>query len=117
MVAWSVEGATTVCKTTESPRNARYSTIYDNFSLLPQKCGVLAAWEGEKIEKVNDLRLCFICSFREKRKASTSGKSSKKNEKADKENAKVKEKEDKEKKEDPQQRFLMMAPISAYSFI
>jgi len=34
-----------------------------------QKCKVKAAWDGAKIEKINDLCLCFICSFREKRKS------------------------------------------------
>ena len=34
-----------------------------------QKCKVKAAWDGAKIEKINDLVLCFICSFREKRKS------------------------------------------------
>ena len=32
---------------------------------------MLAAWEGDKIEKINNMRLCFICSFREKRKLNT----------------------------------------------
>ena len=34
-----------------------------------QKCKVKAAWDGQKIEKIGDQCLCFICSFREKRKS------------------------------------------------
>ncbi|CBY16288.1 unnamed protein product [Oikopleura dioica] len=38
-----------------------------------EKCKVKAAWEGGKIEKINGLTLCFICTFREKRKTKLGG--------------------------------------------
>ena len=34
-----------------------------------QKCKVMAAWDGDKIEKFDGRLLCFICTFREKRKS------------------------------------------------
>ena len=53
-----------------------------------------AAWEGGKIEKINGLTLCFICTFREKRKIKTGeGK-----EESENKNPKLKHGESKSKK-------------------
>ena len=80
--------------------------VIEFFQKCFKKCGVLAAWEGDKIEKINNMRLCFICSFREKRKLNTTkGNKKDQNGKDDKEN-KSKKKDKADKAESKEQRYF-----------
>ena len=75
-----------------------------------QKCKVMAAWDGDKIEKFDGRLLCFICTFREKRKStrttSDKNKENKNGEKTSKEGPKKdsKGREDEKPDDKPTQR-------------